>query len=65
MVRSSPVRDHSVTIDDVTYKGTYYTHGAMVYVQYGAGRKQTQIGGSSPESMAICYCQSWFAKILG
>ena len=52
MVRSSPVRDLTVTIDGVAYEGTYYTHGAMVYVQYGTGREETQIGVSPTEPMA-------------
>jgi hypothetical protein len=52
MVRSSPVQNLTVTIDGVTYGGTYYTHGAMVYVQYGTGREQTQTGGSPAEPIA-------------
>ena len=52
MVRSSPVRKITTEIDGVTHDGTYYTHGSMVYVQYGAGRKETQIGGSPAEAIA-------------
>ena len=52
MVRSSPVRTLTVTIDGVTHEGTYYSHGEMVYVQYGTGRNEAQIGGSPEESIA-------------
>jgi hypothetical protein len=52
MVRSSPVRNLTVTIDGVTYEGTYCTHDTMVYVQHGTGRAQTPIGESPEESIA-------------
>jgi hypothetical protein len=52
MVRSSPVYKLTVTVDGVDYEGTYYTHDMMVYVQYGTGRQETQIGGTPAESMA-------------
>jgi hypothetical protein len=52
MVRSSPVRNLTVTIDGVAYEGTYYTHDTMVYVQLGTGRAETQIGGSPAEAIA-------------
>ena len=52
MVRSSPVSNITITIDGVTHSGTYYTHGSMVYVQYGTARKETQIGGSPAEFIA-------------
>ena len=51
-IRSSPVRNIEVTIDGVTHQGTYCTHGSMVYVQHGSGRKQTQIAGVPAESIA-------------
>ena len=54
MVRSSPVQNITTTkIDGVTYNGTYYTHGSMVYVQYGEARRNTQIGGLTAEPMAM------------
>jgi hypothetical protein len=61
VVRSSPVRELTVTIDGVTYKGTYYTHGEMVYVQYGTGREETQVGESPAEAIAGMLLSSWCA----
>ena len=39
MTGPSPVRDVSVTIDGVTYEGTYYVQRYMVYVQSPLGKK--------------------------
>ena len=47
------MRKLTVTIDGLDYEGTYYTHDTMVYVQYGTGRAQTQIGGSLEEKESI------------
>jgi hypothetical protein len=52
MVRSSPVQNITVTVDGVEHRGTYYTHGPMVYVQHKNGRKATQVGHSEPEHLA-------------
>ena len=53
MVRSSPVRKIKVTVDGAVHKGSYYTHGSMVYAHSDAGgKKSTQIGGSPAESIA-------------
>lgn len=47
------VRDVSVTIDGVTHQGTYYVQNKIVYVQSEKGNKATQLGGSSPQTMAM------------
>jgi hypothetical protein len=52
MVRSSPVRNITVTIDGVTHSGKYYTHGPMLYVHHENGRKATQIGDSAADTLA-------------
>jgi hypothetical protein len=52
VVRSSPVKNVTVTIDTVTHTGKYYTHGPVVYVHYKDGRKAAQIGNSPPELAA-------------
>ena len=52
MVRSSPVQDVTDTVDGVTYTGRFYAYGPMVFVHYMGKKKQTQIGGSPPESIA-------------
>jgi hypothetical protein len=53
MVGYSPVQNITATVDGVTYKGTYYTYGSMVYVQYGDARRNTQTGGLTAESIAM------------
>ena len=53
MVRSSPVKSITVTIDGVVHTGKYYTHGLMVFVHSDAGgKKSTQIGASPVELIA-------------
>jgi hypothetical protein len=52
VVRSSPVKDVTVTIGGVTHTGKYYTHGPVVYVHYRDRRKEAQIGDSPPELAA-------------
>lgn len=39
MAGPASVRNVTVTIDGVTYNGTFHTHGSMVYVQYGDARR--------------------------
>jgi hypothetical protein len=46
------VRSVTVTIDGVTYQGTYYVQGSVVYVRSALGAKATQVGESSPEALA-------------
>ena len=48
----SPVQDVTVTIGGVIYEGTYYVQRSIVYVQSPYGSKATQVGGSSPKSIA-------------
>jgi hypothetical protein len=50
-----PVKTATVTIQGVTYEGTYYVLGSTVTVQSSFGKKATQLGGSPPE---------WMAKML-
>jgi hypothetical protein len=53
MAGPASVRNVTVTLDGVTYKGTYHTHGSMVYVQYGDARRNTRTGGLTAESIAM------------
>jgi hypothetical protein len=53
MASPTPVQDITATVDGVTYKGTYYTHGPRVYVQYGDAHRNTQTGGLTAESIAM------------
>ncbi len=52
MAGPTAVRSVTVTIDGVTHKGTYYVQGSVVHVQYHAGAKATQVGGSPAGSIA-------------
>jgi hypothetical protein len=54
MKASRPVSVKSVfvTINDVTYAGTYYVIGTTVHVQSTFGNKATQVGGSRPAVIA-------------
>lgn len=54
MKRSKPtsVKNVSVKIGDITHHGTYYVQDSLVYVQSEHGTKATQVGGSSPASIA-------------
>jgi len=52
MPSPSPVQNVTVTIDGVTYKGTYYVEGLLVHVQSDAGSKATQLGGSTARTIA-------------
>jgi hypothetical protein len=65
MVRSSPVMKLTITIEGVTYDGTYYTHAERVYVQYGTRKKETQIGGSPAESIARMLLSELVREELG
>jgi hypothetical protein len=47
------VRSVTVTINGVTYQGTYYVQGSMVYVRSPLGAKATQLGKSSPGELAM------------
>jgi hypothetical protein len=51
MVRSSPVKNLTITVDGVEHHGTYYTHERTVYVQHENGRKATHFR-ERPESIA-------------
>jgi hypothetical protein len=42
----------SVTLDGVTYRGTYYVQASMVHVQCNAGTKTTQLGGFPAQTIA-------------
>ena len=46
------VRNLTVPVDGAVHRGTYYVQSKMVYVQYGGETKVTQVGGSSPVSIA-------------
>jgi len=48
----SAVKTVTVTIDGVIHHGTYYLQGSLVYVQSEFGTKATQLGGSTPETIA-------------
>ena len=48
----APVRNVTVKLDGVTYKGTFYVRGSLVLVQCDAGTKATQVGGSPARSIA-------------
>jgi hypothetical protein len=50
MPRRRPV---TITIDGMTFKGTYYVQGSMVYTQYRAGAKRTGIGVSSAAQLLL------------
>jgi hypothetical protein len=50
--RPAPVHNITVTLDGVTYRGTYYVQDSTVYVRCDAGKKATQVGGSSAASIA-------------
>jgi len=52
MPGSVPVQTATVMLDGITYTGTYYFKSSLVCVQYGAGSKATQLGGSTAESIA-------------
>jgi hypothetical protein len=59
------LRNVTVTLDGVTHSGTYYTHGSMVYVQYGGARRNTQTGGLTAESIAMLLLSELVLKNLG
>jgi len=48
----SPVKSVTVTIDGVTYQGTYIVQDSIVHVRSPLGAKSTQVGKSSPETVA-------------
>jgi hypothetical protein len=48
----TPVKVVTVTIDHVTYGGTYFVQNHMVYVVSAFGEKATKLGKSAPEAMA-------------
>ena len=48
----SPVRSVTVTIDGVTYHGTYFVQDSIVHVRSPLGTKSTRVGRSPPESVA-------------
>jgi hypothetical protein len=54
MTRGKPtaVKPVTVTIKGVAHHGTYYVSGSMVHVQSTFGTKETQVGGSPPETIA-------------
>ena len=47
-----PVKTTTVTVQGVTYEGTYYVQGSTVYVQSSFGAKATQVGKWLPEVIA-------------
>jgi hypothetical protein len=53
MASPAPVLNITVTVDGVAHKGTYHTHGSMVYVQYGDARRNTRTGGLTADSLAM------------
>jgi len=50
---SYPAGEVSVTIDGITYHGTYWVENQTVFVKSLLGEKSTQVGGSSPETIAM------------
>jgi hypothetical protein len=46
------VKSVTVTIDGVTYRGTYYIQRSIVYVRSALGEKARQVVGSPHEAMA-------------
>ena len=46
------VKSVTVTIDGVTYQGTYYVQRSMVYVRSQLGEKITKVRRSPPEAIA-------------
>jgi hypothetical protein len=48
----SPVKRVTVTINGVIYEGTYFVQNYMVHVVSSFGSKATQLGGSTPETLA-------------
>jgi hypothetical protein len=48
----SPVERITVTINGVTYEGTYYVQKSIVYVQSSFGSKAASVGGSMPVAIA-------------
>jgi hypothetical protein len=65
MSRPSSVKPVTVTIDGVTHHGTYYVQGSLVYVHYGATKKETQVGGSPAESIAQLLLSELVREWLG
>lgn len=49
---SSQTESLSIDVDGASHQGTFHTAGKMVYVQYQGYEKVTQIGGSTPKSIA-------------
>jgi len=48
----TPVKVVTVTIDGVTYGGTYFVQNYMVHVVSSFGAKATKLGKSKPKAMA-------------
>jgi hypothetical protein len=48
----------SIEVNGKTYNGTYTVDGSIISVSFALGSKRTQIGGSSPESLArVMLCE--------
>jgi hypothetical protein len=56
------VKSVTVTMDGVTYEGIYYLQGSLVYVRSPLGANATQLGGSTPEALAMLLLRSWYAR---
>jgi hypothetical protein len=50
--RMSPVEPVTVTINGVTYVGTYYVQRSRIHVHSAYGSKSAQFGGGPPEAIA-------------
>jgi hypothetical protein len=46
------VKNVTVTIDGVTYHGTYFVQDSIVHVRSPLGAKSTQVGDFPPETTA-------------
>lgn len=65
MTRPYPVQKVTITLDGVTHEGSYYVQDSTVYVQYGTGKKATQVGGSTAKSIAHLLLSELVREDLG
>jgi hypothetical protein len=48
----SPVKSVTVTVDGVTYHGTYFVQDSIVHLRSPFGTKSSSVGRSPPETIA-------------
>jgi len=52
MERTPPRNSVTCEIDGKTYRGTYWVAGKILTVSTGMGGKSTQVGSTTPETLA-------------